>query len=62
MEELYPEIELESDEILMVLTIKKDYSDISDENLRKKELFDNLKEIIREFEESEESNELIKYF
>lgn len=46
----------------MILNIKKDYSSIEDESLRKKEFFDDLKDLIRQFEESEDVNELIQYY
>jgi len=60
--EVYPEIELESDEILINLTIKKDYSIIENLDLRKKAFFNDLKDVIKEFEQSKESLELIEYY
>ena len=51
LEDLYPEITLETDDILMSISVKKDYSQIKDVNLRKKE-----------FEQTPESLEFIKYF
>ncbi len=38
LEDLYPEITLETDDILMSISVKKDYSQIKDVNLRKKSL------------------------
>ena len=58
----YPKISLETDDILMNLIIKKDYSSIDDLNDRKEEFFRDLKEFIEEFESSEESSQLMKYY
>ena len=58
----YPKISLETDDILMNLIIKKDYSLIEDLNQRKEEFFRDLKEFIEEFESSEESSQLMKYY
>ena len=58
----YPKIALETDDILMNLTIKKDYSSIEDLNKRKEEFIKDLKEFIDEFESTEESSQLMKYY
>ena len=58
----YPNISLETDDILMSLTIKKDYSKIDDLDKRKEEFIKDLKEFIEEFESREESAELMKYY
>lgn len=58
----YPNISLETDDILMSLTIKKDYSKIEDLNKRKEEFIKDLKEFIEEFESTNESTELMKYY
>ena len=58
----YPKISLETDDILMKLIIKKDYSSIDDLKDRKEEFFRDLKEFIEEFESSEESSQLMKYY
>ena len=58
----YPKISLETDDILMNLIIKKDYSTIDDLEKRKEEFINNLKEFIEEFESSEESSQLMKYY
>ena len=58
----YPKIALETDDILMNLTIKKDYSAIEDLDKRKKEFIKDLKEFIDEFESTEESSQLMKYY
>ena len=42
----YPKIALETDDILMNLTIKKDYSSIEDLDKRKEEFIKDLKEFI----------------
>ena len=58
----YPNITLETDDILMNLIIKKDYSTIDDLEKRKEEFINNLKEFIEEFESTEESTQLMKYY
>ena len=58
----FPQISLETDDILMNLTIKKDYSAIEDLDERKKEFIKDLKEFIDEFESTEESSQLMKYY
>ena len=58
----YPKIALETDDILMNLTIKKDYSYIEDLDKRKEEFVKDLKEFIDEFESTEESSQLMKYY
>lgn len=62
LEDLYPEITLETDDILMPISVKKDYSQIKDVNLRKKEFIKDLQDFIKEFEQTPESLEFIKYF
>lgn len=62
LEDLYPKITLETDDILMSISVKKDYSQIKDVNLRKKEFIKNLQDFIKEFEQTPESLEFIKYF
>ena len=58
----YPNISLETEDILLNLIIKKDYSKIKDANERKEMFFNDLKEFIDEFESTEESDELMKYY
>lgn len=58
----YPTIDLETEDIKMTLTLKKDYSDIFDLKNRKKEFINDLKDFIKEFESTEESNELMKFY
>ena len=58
----YPEISLETEELFMNLSLKKDYSEINDLNLRKKEFFKDLRDFIDEFESTEESTELMKFY
>lgn len=58
----YPKISLETDDILMNLTIKKDYSAIDDLEKRKEQFIKDLKEFIDEFESTEESSHLMKYY
>lgn len=59
---LYPEITLETDDILMNLTVKKDYSTIENPEDRKKEFIKDLQDFIKEFEDSPESNDFINYY
>jgi hypothetical protein len=58
----FPNITLETDDILLNLVIKKDYSKIKDLEERKKEFFNDLRDFIDEFESTEESNQLMKYY
>ena len=58
----FPNITLETDDILLNLVIKKDYSKIEDLEERKKEFFNDLREFIDEFESTEESKQLMKYY
>ena len=58
----FPKIALETDDILMNLTIKKDYSAIDDLEKRKEQFIKDLKEFIDEFESTEESSQLMKYY
>lgn len=58
----YPKIALETDDILMNLTLKKDYSTIDDLEKRKEEFIKDLKDFIDEFESTEESSQLMKYY
>ena len=62
LEDLYPEITLETDDILMSISVKKDYSQIKDVDERKKEFIKDLQDFIKEFEQTPESLEFIKYF
>ena len=62
LESLYPELTLETEDILMNLSIKKNYSLIKDLDERKKEFISDLKDVIDEFEEANESLEFMKYY
>jgi len=62
LDELYPEITLETEDIIMSLSIKKDYSQIKDLDKRKKEFINDLKEFIEEFSETPESKEFMAFF
>lgn len=59
---LLPEINLETDDIIMNIAVKKDYSQIKDLTERKKEFINDLKSFIDEFDETEESLEFMKYY
>ena len=60
--ELYPELTLETDDIVMTLAIKKDYSKIGDFDKRKEEFISDLKAFIDEFSETPESDDFVRYF
>lgn len=62
LEGLYPELTLETDDIIMSLTIKKDYSQINDFDKRKEELIKDLKDFIDEFSQTPESDDFVRYF
>ena len=61
-DDLYPELTLETEDIIMTLSIKKDYSQIKDFDKRKEELINDLHEFIDEFSETPESDDFIRYF
>ena len=62
LDELYPEITLETDDIIMSISVKKDYSQIKDLDKRKNEFIKDLHEFIDEFSETPESREFIAFF
>jgi len=62
LNELYPEITLETDDLIMKISVKKDYSQIEDLDKRKKEFISDLKDFIDEFSETPESMEFIAFF
>lgn len=58
----YPELTLETDDIIMELAIKKDYSKIRDSDKRKEEFIKDLYDFIDEFSQDDESLDFIKYY
>ncbi|MDO5811212.1 hypothetical protein [uncultured Methanobrevibacter sp.] len=62
IDSLYPEITLETDDILMSISVKKDYSQIKDLDKRKQEFINDLHEFINEFSETQESREFMAFF
>ena len=46
----------------MTISIKKDYSQIEDLDKRKEEFIKDLKAFIKEFEETPESDEFMRYY
>ena len=62
IDSLYPEITLETDDIIMAITVKKDYSKIKDLTERKKKFLTDLNEFIKEFSETPESDDFMRYF
>ena len=61
-EKFYPEINIETDDLLLSISLKKDYSNIKDLNERKKEFINDLNEFINEFIETDEFTDFMKYF
>ena len=59
---LYPELNLETDDLILDISVKKDYSQIKDLDERKMEFINDLKEFIKEFEETPESMDFMRYF
>ena len=59
---LFPELNLETDDITMNLVVKKDYSYLDTIEERKKEFLDDLKSFIKEFDGSPDSIDFFKYF
>ena len=59
---LYPEITLETDDIIMSIAVKKDYSQIEDLDKRKEEFIKDLEDFIKEFSETPESRDFVSYF
>ena len=57
-----PEITLETDDIIMTISVKKDYSEIKNLIERKKEFIQDLKDFIDEFDETPESLEFMEYY
>ena len=62
LEELYPEITLETDDLVMIIGVKKDYSQIEDLDKRKEEFIRDLNDFIEEFSQTQESTEFMRYF
>lgn len=61
-QQFYPEITLETDDIIMSISVKKDYSEIEDSDKRKEEFIKDLKDFIVEFSETPESGEFMRYY
>jgi uncharacterized FlgJ-related protein len=61
-DELYPELTLETDDMIMTIAVKKDYSRIEDLDKRKEEFINDLNDFIKEFSETPESDEFMTYF
>ena len=61
-EDLFPELTLETEDIIMELAIKKDYSQIRDLDKRKEEFIKDLHDFIDEFSQTPESREFMAYF
>ena len=61
-EELFPELTLETEDIIMELAIKKDYSQIRDLDKRKEQFIRDLHDFIDEFSQTPESREFMAFF
>lgn len=59
---LLPEINLETEDIIMNIAVRKDYSNIKDVDERKKEFINDLKAFIDEFSQTEESLDFMRYY
>lgn len=62
LDALYPELTLETDDIIMTIAVKKDYSKIECLDERKEEFIKDLNEFIKEFSETPESDDFVRYF
>ncbi len=62
LEGLYPELTLETDDIIMTISVKKDYSQIKDFDKRKEEFINDLKGFIDEFAQTSESDDFMRYY
>lgn len=62
LDELYPEITLETDDLIMQISVKKDYSQIEDLDKRKEQFINDLKDFIKEFSETPESRQFMAFF
>lgn len=62
LDELCPQITLETDDFIMEISVKKDYSQIEDLDKRKEEFINDLKDFINEFSETPESREFMAFF
>ena len=61
-DDLYPELTLETDDIIMTIAVKKDYSRIEDLDKRKEEFINDLNNFIKEFSETPESDDFMRYY
>lgn len=58
----FPEITLETDDIIMNIAVKKDYSQIENIDDRKKEFIGDLKDFIEEFAQAPESKVFLEVY
>ena len=61
-DELYPELTLETEDMIMTIAVKKDYSRIEDLDKRKEEFINDLNNFIKEFSETPESDDFMRYY
>ena len=59
---LLPDINLETDDIIMNIAVRKDYSEIKDIDERKRVFINDLKAFIEEFSQTDESLEFMAYY
>ena len=62
LDELCPQITLETDDLIMEISVKKDYSQIKDLDERKEEFINDLNDFIKEFSETPESKDFMAFF
>ena len=61
-DDLFPEIEIETENMILSFSLKKDYSKINSLDERKKVFINDLNDVIDEFSQTDEFNEFMKYF
>ena len=62
LDDFYHELTLETEDIIMELSFKKDYSQIKDFDKRKEELINDLHEFINEFSQNPGCDDFVRYF
>ena len=62
MDELFPEITVETDDVILIIAVKKDYSQNNDLIQRKKEFINDLNNVIDEFDKTTEIKDFLSFF
>jgi len=58
----YPEVEIETEDLAIIITLKKDYSKIKDVENRKKEFKKDINDFFKEFTSTEEFHDLMTLY